>query len=188
MHGVRDQAWQTLLLALVCWCPQVWGRRSLEVQPFNTMLPRKGPPPFMEREACGVCVFRSLWGRGLEWTHYSKRPPFGLCQVRNPRKLRPPKQAAPSPSTVLGEDWRPGFSDSLGGLERLQDQGHGSSAASSQAVPLNCPVAAVLTEQPWDGWAISGTQEWSGSFRPLGAGPGPATVRCSSSLQRYVFL
>lgn len=63
------------------------------------------------------------------------------------------KQAATSPGAVLGEDWRPvpGSRESLGGLERLQDQGHGRSAASSQAVPLTCLIAAALTEQPW-GW------------------------------------
>lgn len=143
-------------------------------------------------EVSRVCVFRSLWGTGLEWTHHSKRPPFGLCQVRNQRKQRPPKQAAASPGTVLGEDWRPvpGLSDP-GGLERLQGQGHGSSAAAPWAVPRNC-----LPYRSCSDWAALGMDRRSQARRnEVGGGSdlwvlGGVLLQCCCpfTLQRYAYL
>lgn len=125
------------------------------------MFPRKWPPLYMEMKASRVCVSRSLWGRGLEWIHYSKRPPFGLCQARNHRKLRPPKQAATSPSAVLGEDWHrvPGFSDSPGRIGKAIGPGLWQLCSFLLGSPTELPYHTVLTEQPWG---------WLGDLRQVG--------------------
>lgn len=103
-----------------------------------------------------------------------KGPPFGVCQLRNHEKQRPPKQAATNQSTVLGEDQLcvldyPGFIEFPGRIWELI----GSRPWAALQLPLRQSHWAALFKSqlfwmssPGNGWKISDIAG-IGGFRPL---------------------